>query len=128
MYGLFDRFPALVFVAVEIEAGWAAQMLERADWVWRRYRNLSHETLCAAPPSEVFREHVRLNFTRGGRPALLAHEAIGSNTLLWGTDFPHNASTWPESVAVLDNLVRGLPPELRKRVAHTNAMDLYWSS
>jgi predicted TIM-barrel fold metal-dependent hydrolase len=42
-------------------------------------------------------------------------DAIGVETMLWGSDFPHAESTWPKSRDFLDRMFEGVPePDLRK--------------
>jgi len=44
---------------------------------------------------------------------------------MWGSDFPHTDSTWPNSQAVLDKNLDGVPADITARVLHDNAADLY---
>jgi predicted TIM-barrel fold metal-dependent hydrolase len=126
--GLFDRFPDLTIVSVENEAGWAGQLIEKTDYFWNRYHKLSVEnfgvSFCRRTPSEYFHANVRATFMRD-RTAILACEVIGEETLMWGNDFPHHASTWPNSRSVLDRMSVGVPPERIERVVGGNAARLY---
>jgi predicted TIM-barrel fold metal-dependent hydrolase len=104
--GVFDRFEGLRFVSVENEAGWAASLLDRADVSFRRGRRSSHELRgCDRLPSELFAEHVYLTFIHD-QTAVDARRVIGPANLLWSTDYPHNSTTWPTSLELLDRLVR----------------------
>ncbi len=124
--GLFDRFPGLKMVSAENDAGWAGAMLERADFWWRRNRNIAGRTARASaePPSHYWRQNVRVTFMRD-RTAVLAAEVIGAETLMWGNDFPHHVSTWPNSKKVLDEHFHDQSPALRDRIVRDNAAELY---
>jgi predicted TIM-barrel fold metal-dependent hydrolase len=124
--GMFDRFPELMFISAENDAGWAGAMLERADFWWRRSRRIGapHAEVCVEPPSHYWRQNVRVTFMRD-RTAILAAEVIGAETLMWGNDFPHHVSTWPNSKKILDEHFYDQPAELRDRVVRANAAELY---
>jgi predicted TIM-barrel fold metal-dependent hydrolase len=52
-------------------------------------------------------------------------EAIGVDTMLWGSDFPHAESTWPKSRDFLDRMFAGVPePDLRK-ITSENAARMF---
>lgn len=122
--GLFDRFPELMVVSAENDAGWAGNLLERADYSWHRSRNLSDDWRCREEPSSYFRRNIRLTFMRD-RTAVLAREVIGTETLMWGNDFPHHVSTWPHSRKVLAEHFDGVPEADRHAVVCGNVRALY---
>jgi len=126
LYGVFDRFPGLRIVSVENDAGWAAQMVERGDFYWRRQTKLKRHlgVLCERPPSEYFRTNVRATFMRD-RTAILTREIIGDGTAMWGNDFPHHVSTWPNSRQELADIFRDQPDDARERMVYANAAELY---
>jgi predicted TIM-barrel fold metal-dependent hydrolase len=126
--GLFDRFPRLRIVSAENDVGWAGSMLERADHWWLRNRTLmasaATEVRCERLPSEYFHDNVRLTFMED-RTGMLAREIIGTQTLMWGSDFPHHNSTWPESQRALAEQFVGVPAEERQQVVWDNVRQLY---
>lgn len=126
--GVFDRFPLLRVVSAENDAGWAGCVLERADYYWHRNRHVTgqryHQELCKQEPSTYFHENVRLTFMRD-RTAVLAAEVIGAQTLMWGNDFPHHVSTWPQSEKVLEWNFAGVDPHIRRMVVCDNVRALY---
>ncbi len=44
-YGVFDRFPGLKLVSAENDAGWAAYLMQFADYHWRRISRLGGPTI-----------------------------------------------------------------------------------
>lgn len=123
-HGLFDRFPDLKVVSAENDAGWAGNLMERADYSWHRFSALQGDWHCTNEPSSYFRNNIGLTFMRD-RTAVLAREVIGLETLLWGNDFPHHVSTWPHSQKVLDEQLAGVPADERYAIVCGNAKKLY---
>lgn len=125
-YGLFDRFPGLKIVSVENDAGWAGHLLESSDFSWHRAKNLRDNGSNKERPSYYFQEgdNIKMTFMRD-RTAVLAHEVIGLNALMWGNDFPHHVSTWPNSKALLDEHFHEQPTEIRDAIVRDNVRALY---
>ena len=44
---------------------------------------------------------------------------------MWGNDFPHHVSTWPNSKRVLDEHFYDIPDSVRERIVCANARELY---
>jgi predicted TIM-barrel fold metal-dependent hydrolase len=122
--GLFDRFPTLQVVSAENEASWAGLVAERADYVSRRWRNLRADQLKnRRVPSEIIASQVALTFTRDD--AAPAVSQIFPFRLMWGSDFPHNISTWPNSREFLSQHLNGRSPEVINASVYGNAANLY---
>jgi uncharacterized protein len=122
--GVFDRFPDLRVVSAENDVGWAGHMLERGDYWFHRNRKLLPDIRCEHEPSAYFHNNVRATFMRD-RTAVLAREIIGLETLMWGNDFPHHVSTWPDSRRALDEQFAGQPDDVRRAVVCGNVRELY---
>jgi uncharacterized protein len=124
--GTFDRFPELKVVSVENDAGWAAHLIERMDYVHgkARARNLNVGHNNERMPSEYWHHNVYYTFMRD-RTAILARDIIGVDRLLWSSDFPHGDSTWPDSLAVIDEELSDIPDTDRQAILHDNAARLY---
>lgn len=122
--GLFDRFPGLMVVSAENDAGWAGNLVERADYNWHRGRNLSDDWRCRREPSSYFRRNIRLTFMRD-HTAVQARSVIGTETLMWGNDFPHHVSTWPHSAQVLAEHFAKVPDADRQAIVCGNVRALY---
>jgi predicted TIM-barrel fold metal-dependent hydrolase len=124
--GVFDRFPEMTVVSAESDAGWAGNVVERADFWWHRSRNITgrRARVCENPPSEYFHKNVKMTFMRD-HTAVLARDIIGLDSLLWGNDFPHHVSTWPNSQAVLAEHFDDQPAEVRDAIVRKNATELY---
>jgi predicted TIM-barrel fold metal-dependent hydrolase len=75
-------------------------------------------------PSEYWRRQFYATF-EDDRNGILTREAIGTETLMWGNDFPHHDSVWPNSQKVLDEMYSGVPDDVRRATTVTNASKLY---
>ena len=123
--GAFARFPDLRVVLSESGWTWMPSLMWRMDKEWKGLRR--HTPWVQRPPSEYMREHIRLTTAPTDRPPDdRAHElseilgALGSDRmLLYASDYPHWHGEEP------DAWMSVLPDELRERVAHGNAAELY---
>ena len=122
--GVCDRHPHLKIVVAEFNAGWIAHWLDRVDQGLQRERRNMDEPFTGAPPQEVWRRQFYATI-EDDRPALATREFIGVDNLMWGSDYPHTDSTWPCSVAVLDELFEHVPDEDRAKITRANVKALY---
>jgi predicted TIM-barrel fold metal-dependent hydrolase len=132
--GVFDRHPDLRLVSAENDAGWAGFMLERGDYWWDRYQEgwapmleglvPSGEVVCQHPPSYYFHSNIKLTFMRD-RTAVLSRDVIGREALMWGNDFPHHITTWPNSQKLVDEYRQYMDPDDVRRVFCTNVREIY---
>ncbi len=122
--GLFDRYPRLQAVSAENDASWVANICERADYVSRRYRKLRADQLNNTRiPSEIITNNWSFTFTRDFAAPAVA-EVTGIR-VMWGSDFPHNVSTWPNSREFLGTQLKGRSPETVQGSTYRNASRLY---
>jgi uncharacterized protein len=125
--GVFDRHRRLKVVTVENDAGWAAMMLERMDFRYERDRfwaGTSNGITSGRLPSQQFREHVYCTFMRD-RTAVRNREFIGPDNILWGSDYPHQDSSFPNSVRIVSEHFADVPPTDQRKIARQNAIALY---
>jgi len=59
------------------------------------------------------------------KAALLTRNIIGEDNLLWGSDYPHVDSTWPSSIAVLEEMFEGIDPAVLGKISRDNVKRLY---
>ena len=123
-FGVFDRHPDLMLVSAENDAGWAAHLLESADFSYRRVMSILDGPRSEHEPSHYFHRNIRMTFMRD-RAAILGREIIGTDAMMWGNDFPHQTSTWPHSDALFDEMFEGEPDEVRSAIVCDNVRALY---
>jgi predicted TIM-barrel fold metal-dependent hydrolase len=78
-----------------------------------------------APPSETFRRQISLTFIGGDAESLAQRHEVGVENIMWSTDFPHPASTWPNSSTVVEKLFADVPAEERQLILAGNAARIY---
>jgi predicted TIM-barrel fold metal-dependent hydrolase len=86
----------------------------------RYERHIKSEML----PSDFFKRQIKCVF-QDDRPGILTLETTGSDVLMWGSDYPHNDSTWPQSQRVIDEMFRGVADTDRHKIIYANAAALY---
>lgn len=123
--GVFKRHPGLQVVSAENDSGWAGYFIERLDYIVQRRQYMTGKgALGDDLPSTFFRSNVSLTFQRD-RAGILVRSMIGTDRLLWGSDYPHTDSTWPNSMDMLDRLTGDIPQAERAMIAGGNAARLY---
>jgi predicted TIM-barrel fold metal-dependent hydrolase len=121
---VFERHPELRVVCVEADAGWVPHWMYRADHAYDRHRNWLTAGALTKVPSEYFREHVYLTF-QDDWVAFRMADQMNHERLMWANDFPHSDATWPNSQAMLAEHAAHLEPDVRARILHDNAAELY---
>ena len=121
--GVTARYPELRFVPTEWETGWVAHFLQRLDWAMHR------EPAGAAPevvenPSWYFHRNFLMTF-EDDKVGVMTREDIGVRNLMWGNDYPHHDSIFPNSQAILDQIFAGVSAEDRYRITVANCCELY---
>lgn len=122
--GVLERFPRLQIVSVENDVGWIPHFLQRLDHSYEKYRYLEPHGAIPNPPSFYFHRQVRATF-QDDLVGVRMRDVIGTDNLMWASDFPHSDSTWPHSREVIAKDFAGVPAaELRKMICET-AGNLY---
>ena len=121
--GVFDRFPRLRVGSVEHEIAWIPHWLRNMDFIYERRQFLTGGWRSASgqPPSELFRRNMFATFIEDDLGVELRGH-IGIDNILWGNDFPHTESSWPNSRAVVGEMMRGVPASDRKQPAKPPAV------
>jgi predicted TIM-barrel fold metal-dependent hydrolase len=121
--GVLERFPRLRIVGAESDCGWLAHWMQRMDHANSRFGAMMDVAL-SLRPSEYVRRQVWLTFLDDpvGAGSL---ESLGSDTFMWGSDFPHTDSTWPNSRTVIEKNLAGVPETVARKVLRENAAGLY---
>lgn len=126
--GLFDRFPALRIFFAENQIGWLPFFLQAADVRYDRHHRWAERLLglkpLRRPPSEYIREHFYWGFQFDRVGVELRHK-INVDRLMWGSDFPHQESDWPESLKIIENNFAGVPTEEKSKMVCANAMEFF---
>jgi predicted TIM-barrel fold metal-dependent hydrolase len=119
--GTLERFPRLKIVFVEPGITWVPFYLQSMD---KNFKGAYEYPGVKELPSTYFRRQMYLTFMNDPIGVRHRHE-VGVENILWSTDYPHPATTWPESRRVLDEQMDGVPAEQRALMVCGNAQRLY---
>lgn len=120
--GILERYPRLKWACGETGSGWVSYVLEACDHEWER-RHLWTEGLTTRP-SEIFRRQIYVDFWYEKAGMELRH-MIGVGNIMWESDYPHIAATYPKSWRFVEASLAGVPEEERKRLLYLNTVELY---
>jgi predicted TIM-barrel fold metal-dependent hydrolase len=76
-------------------------------------------------PSEYFARQCWISFEVDERTLPLLAPVVGTDRIVWGTDYPHPDCTFPGMVKELRDTIAGLPEADQVRILWQNAVDLY---
>lgn len=124
MSGLFDRFPSLEIYFAESQIGWVPIYLEQMDHNYNRHRHWAEEIYHMKPlkqlPSEYVKQHILWGFFDDPIGIKMRHE-VGVDKIIWGGDFPHVESDWPNSGKALAKQFKGVPEDEQQKMMARNA-------
>ncbi len=130
--GICHRYPELKFVSVESGVGWVPFLLEAMDWQWLNSGCPAEHPEMELLPSEYFKRQCYACFWFEEGSAVKAIEQIGSERILYETDFPHPTSMSPGPASTADvprdfieRSLSGLAETDLQNVLHNNAKALY---
>ena len=124
--GVFERYPKLQIGCVEQQLSWAPHFLDRIDYNYtQRARGMvSYRFKNDTLPSDFFHRNVFMGFQDDGLGIKL-RDIIGVDTLQWGSDYPHQESTFPRSREVLEEILADCTEEEKAKIAGGNAARVY---
>jgi len=123
--GVLERHPDLHVVMVEVNAGWMAWTMSTLDEYYLAFqKNSWTKPILAELPSHSLRHQVHATF-QDDPVALHNIPLTGTDCLLWGNDYPHPESTYPESNSTLDRLLAGVDDDDARAIVFDNALRLF---
>jgi len=123
--GVFERYPRLTLAIVEFELAWAPHMLASMDYTYReRHEEAIYRFKDDMRPSDFFHRNVVLSFQEDAIGIRL-RDAIGVDNMMWGSDYPHSESTFPESRRILGEILAGVPADEQARIVGGNTARVY---
>jgi len=122
--GMLERHPRLKVVSVESGIGWIPFVLEALDHQANETAAGSMDYLSMAP-SEYFRRQIYACYWFERRDVAHTFEVLGSDNILFETDFPHPTCLYPDSLAYAAEGLAEVSPEVQRKVLQDNGAALY---
>ena len=115
------RFPDLKVIFGESGLGWGAYILEYTDF---QFKGDGLHRSYDLTPSEMFKRQCYL-VGWYDRASIRTRRYIGTENILWATNFPLATSTWPKSGDTISRCFRDVPDDVRQKILWGNAAPLY---
>ena len=127
--GMFDRHPGVRTVMGESALAWIPNMIQTLDVGWKRAHAGTAPALvggCEKTPSEYFRDNIWMTFQEDLYGVKMMEAGLlFEDNVMWASDYPHPASTWPNSKEIIEGQMKGLSDETRQKLLFGNAQALY---
>jgi predicted TIM-barrel fold metal-dependent hydrolase len=123
--GVFERHPRLTLAIVEFELAWVPHVLSTMDYTYReRHGEAIYRFKDGMRPSDFFHRNVVLSFQEDAVGVRL-RDVIGVDNMMWGSDYPHSESTFPQSRKILADILAGVPADEQAKIAGGNTARVY---
>src|SRR5262249_51790200 len=117
--------PSLRIVLVETEVSWLPFVVDQWDFNLRNKLDLDDPALEKQTwPSEYVRRNVAATFVRDTLVGKLAPDGW-LDSWMWSSDYPHPASTWPNSRKLVSEQLSSLSSPQVHKLIWDNAARLY---
>jgi len=124
--GALERHPRLRLVLTEQFADWIPDMLRRLDAQYEgTVSNITLTEGLTMKPSEYWARQCSVGASFMSRLECERRHEIGIENILWGSDFPHDEGTWPNTSDSLHNTFDGVPENELRAMLGENALDVY---
>ncbi len=128
--GVLDRHPNVKIVMAEAGLAWVPGMIQGLD-IWyqrsragRRLTGGQPMALPQLPPSEYFQRQIWLSFVDDPLGIKMIGNVLDADKVMFGSDYPHPASTWPESQQAIAAQIESLPADTVQKITRDNARAL----
>jgi predicted TIM-barrel fold metal-dependent hydrolase len=118
--GVFDRHPSLKLALTEVRADWLPPTLRRLDELAAR-----NPTPLKRSPSEYWASNCFITPSSIHRCEMEMRHEIGVDTLIFGTDYPHPESTWPNTREWIQITFEGVPEVEARKILGENTIRCY---
>jgi predicted TIM-barrel fold metal-dependent hydrolase len=116
MAGVFDRHPGLRLVFTEAGIDWVPGTLSAMDYIHAKMAEgnvgalpFANPLLLGRKPSEYFTTNCWVSASFMRRDDCLDRDQIGTERIMWGSDFPHEEGTYPYSAEAICHTFAGVP-------------------
>jgi len=126
-HGVLERHPGIKFVLAEAQIGWlpyAVQSMDRSYVRGMESKGGVEQGPLKQMPSETFKRQVYATYEMD-QCGLYLLDFFGEGHVMWASDYPHPASTWPNSEAITARETSHLSEDQKRKVLRDNAAALY---
>ena len=103
----------------------AARASSAMDYTYReRHEEAIYRFKDGMVPSDFFRRNVVLSFQEDAIGIRL-RDVIGVDNMMWGSDYPHSESTFPQSQKILAEILAGVPDDEQAKIVGGNTARVY---
>lgn len=122
--GVLEKFPDLRLIFCEFDIEWLPHFVTRLDRAATKYGRpfgLSLQHL----PSELLGRQVTFTFQEEVGEVARVLDALGENTVMWASDYPHADATWPRSREIGSALATKLGQSVARNLTWETCSKLY---
>jgi predicted TIM-barrel fold metal-dependent hydrolase len=131
--GVFERHPDLKYCLTELGGAWVPALLAQLDHLIEmvkrgaqgemRYTDADKTVTMTA--TELFHRNCHLGVSMAGPADVALRHEIGDGAFMWGSDYPHDEGTFPNSKERLRAAFHDVPPAETWDLLCGNAAKLY---
>jgi predicted TIM-barrel fold metal-dependent hydrolase len=119
---VFENHPDLKIISVENDIGWIPNYLKRLEWYSYRFGPRYPQMKMNA--ADYWKRQVYATF-QDDVPGVRCRDLIGVDKLMWGSDYPHFDSTWPNSQKAIERNFEGVPADEMELILGGNMIQVY---
>jgi predicted TIM-barrel fold metal-dependent hydrolase len=120
--GVFDRHPDLKLELTEIRIDWIPATLKHLDEIWERNRDVLP---AKRRPSEYWQTNCLAGASFIHKAEVERRHELGVDTILFGRDFPHHESTWPQTEYFHRDAFAGVPDDEARKMLGENGIRFF---
>jgi predicted TIM-barrel fold metal-dependent hydrolase len=118
--GVFDRHPGLKLVLTEVRADWLPSTIRLLD-----ERLATGSSPMKLKPSEYWQQNCFATPSSIHESEIETRHDIGIDQMIFGTDYPHPESTWPQTREWIQHTFQGVPESDARKILGENALRCY---
>jgi predicted TIM-barrel fold metal-dependent hydrolase len=130
--GVLERHPNLKLVFTEQGVDWVPVALMTMDYLLQAkitpFSEDERRHMYSMKPSEYFHRQCWIGATNTdalGWTTSEQREVLGNDRIMWGSDYPHMESAWPQTREKLRDIVKGIAEDDVKAIVGGNAVECY---
>ncbi len=120
--GVLDKHPDLKVISVENDIGWLPGFLKRMDWYSYRFGPRYPDMKKSG--GDYWRNQIYSTF-QDDEPGVRLRDMLGVTQLMWGSDYPHFDSTFPDSQGAIARNFAGVPEDEMELILGGNMVRVY---